>query len=60
MGKLSIAQFATFYTTRRQNHERSIHQSLAIRFTILGARIAKFGSHSEPSTTLGDFDALLY
>ena len=59
MGKLSIAHFATFYTTRRQNHDRSTRQSLTIRFAILAHELLKFGSYSEPSTTLCDFDALL-
>jgi hypothetical protein len=56
---MSTAEFVTFYTTRRYNHERSTHQSLTCRYTNLGARFAKIGSYPEPSTTPCDFDALL-
>jgi hypothetical protein len=44
MGKLTIADFANFYTTRRQNHDKPSRQCLTTRITILGARIAKFSS----------------
>jgi hypothetical protein len=44
MGKLTIADFANFYTTRRQNHDKPSRQCLTTRLTILGARIAKFSS----------------
>jgi hypothetical protein len=45
IGKLTIADIANFYTTRRQNHDRPSRQCLTTRLTILGARIAQFGSY---------------